>query len=69
MKSNVGDDPKAESKWATFKDRLGIALMILMLLVLVFFLIDGAVMNFQCSFTEFVTWKCNRWDAGFKKWQ
>ena len=51
------------------KDRMAIAIVILALLVLLFMMIDGAVINFQCSFTEFITFECNRWDASFKKWE
>lgn len=55
-------------KWAKTKDRLGIAGAILALLLLGFMLVDGSVMNFQCGFTDFITFKCNRWDASFKPW-
>ena len=50
-------------------DRLALVGVVLSLLFLVFFMIDGAVMNFQCSFTDFIQFKCNRWDAAFKKWE
>ena len=56
------------SKWAVFKDRLGIAGVILSLLILLFFMFDGSIMNFQCSFTEFLSFKCNRYDARPKPW-
>jgi hypothetical protein len=56
------------SKWAVFKDRLGIAAVILSLLLLLFFMFDGSIMNFQCSFTEFLSFKCNRYDARPRPW-
>ncbi len=56
------------SKWAVFKDRLGIAGVILSLLILLFFMFEGSIMNFQCSLTEFLSFKCNRYDARPKPW-
>ena len=56
------------SKWAVFKDRLGIAGVVAALLVLLYFMFDGAIMNFQCSVTEFLSFKCNRYDARPKPW-
>lgn len=56
------------SKWAKTKDRIVIGLVVLALLVLAFSWIDGSVMNFQCSFTEFITFECNRWDRTFVPW-
>jgi hypothetical protein len=56
------------SKWAVLKDRLGIAAVIVSLLILLFFMFDGAIMNFQCSFTEFLSFKCNRYDARPRPW-
>lgn len=56
------------SKWAKTKDRIVIGLVVLALLVLAFSWIDGAVINFQCSFTEFITFECNRWDRTFVPW-
>lgn len=50
------------------KDRLAIAGVVIALVVLLFMLVDGAVINFQCSFTQFITLECNRWDASFKRW-
>ena len=55
--------PPPDAKWATFKDRLAIALAVVLVLALFFFLIDGAVFNFDCSFGQFVTFECNRWNA------
>jgi len=57
-----------ETRWVVVKYRLTMALVVLLLLGLVFMMIDGAVINFQCSFWDFVTAKCNRWDAAFKPW-
>lgn len=60
--------PGTVSKWAVFKDRLAITLVIIALLVLFFFLIDGAVVNLRCKFWDFITFQCNRWDARWKPW-
>jgi hypothetical protein len=60
--------PDAVSKWAVLKDRLGIAGVIVSLLVLLFLMFDGSIMNFQCSFTEFLSFKCNRYDARPRPW-
>jgi hypothetical protein len=59
---------KPASKWAVFKDRLGIAGVIFSLLALLYFMFDGVIMNFQCSFTEFLSFKCNRYDARPRPW-
>ncbi len=58
-----------DERKARNRDRLAIAIVIVVLLILGFLMIDGAIMNFQCSFWDFITLKCNRWDAGFKPWQ
>ena len=55
-------------KWPVIKDRLAIAGVIVALLVLVFFMIDGSIANFRCSFWQFITFECNRWDARWKPW-
>lgn len=60
--------PTPASNWAAWKDRLGIGLVIVSLLIMLFFMFEGAVMNFQCSFTEFLSLKCNRYDARPKPW-
>ncbi|MED5575110.1 MAG: hypothetical protein VX955_13345 [Pseudomonadota bacterium] len=31
------------------------------LLCIVFMMLDMAMINFQCSFGEFITFECNRW--------
>ena len=56
------------TKWAVVKDRLAIALVIVSLLVLLFFLVDGTIVNFRCSLWQFITFECNRWDARWKPW-
>lgn len=56
------------SKWAVFKDRLAITSVIVSLLLLFYFMVDGSIMNFQCSFTEFLSAKCNRYDAHPRPW-
>jgi hypothetical protein len=55
-------------RWAAVKDRLGIAGAILLLLLLFVMLVDGAVVNHQCSVTEFLGSECSRWDARFRPW-
>ena len=57
-------DRNKNERWLVFKDRLAIALVILSLLALLFMMIDGSIMNFRCSFTEFITFQCNRWFGG-----
>jgi uncharacterized integral membrane protein len=59
----------AVTKWATIKDRLAIAGVVLVLLALVFFMIDGSIVNLRCSFWQFITFECNRWDARWKPWE
>ena len=59
---------KSSDRWASTKDRLAIAMVIVFLLILGFMMVDGAVMNFRCSFMDFITFECNRWDARFKPW-
>ena len=68
MEEPSHEKPDAVSKWAAFKDRLGIGLAVMSLLVLFYLMFEGSVMNFQCSFTEFLTFKCNRYDARPKSW-
>ena len=68
MAESLDEKTDTVSKWAVFKDRLGIAGVILSLLILLFFMFDGSIMNFQCSFTEFLSFKCNRYDARPKPW-
>jgi hypothetical protein len=51
-------------RFAVIKDRLAIVAVILVLLLFMFFMIDGSIMNFRCSFVEFITLECNRWAGG-----
>ena len=69
MKEAKHAPEKHDSRWTVIKYRLTMTLVVVMLLGLVFMMVDGAVMNFQCSFTDFITFKCNRWDAAFKPWK
>jgi hypothetical protein len=68
MTAPTPEAPSPGTRWAAFKDRLAIAGVIVALLVLVFFMIDGSIFNFRCSFWQFVTFECNRWDARWKPW-
>ena len=53
-----------DGRWAAIKDRLAIAAVILILLLLIFLMIDGWVVNFRCSLVEHITFVCNRWAGG-----
>jgi len=55
-------------RWASVKDRLAIVAVVLVLAFLVFMMIDGAIENFRCTFAQFITFQCNRWDAAPKPW-
>lgn len=68
MAKSSNETSGAASKWAVLKDRLAIAGVIVSLLLLLYFMFEGSVMNFQCSFTEFVSFKCNRYDARPRPW-
>jgi hypothetical protein len=46
---------------AVLRDRLAIAAAVAALLVVGFMSLDMAVINFECSFADFVTFECNRW--------
>lgn len=46
-----GQEPQS-GRWAVIKDRLAIAAGI------------GSIVNFRCSFVEFITFVCNRWAGG-----
>jgi hypothetical protein len=56
-------------RWAFIKDRLAIVAVILVLAFLVFMMVDGSIENFRCTFVQFITFECNRWDAAPKSWQ
>ena len=62
------ESPSTVSRWATFKDRLAIVSVVVALLLLLFLMIDGSIENYQCTFTEFISFKCNRWNARFTPW-
>jgi hypothetical protein len=62
------ETPHPATRWATIKDRLAIASVIVVLLILLFLMIDGSIENYRCRFTEFITFQCNRWDAREKPW-
>jgi hypothetical protein len=65
---DVGQRPQS-GRWAVLKDRLAIVAVILVLAFLVFMMIDGSIENFRCSFVQFITFECNRWDAAPKRWE
>ena len=50
-----------KGRWAGIKDRLAIIAVILVLAFFVFMMFDGSIVNFRCTFAEFVTFECNRW--------
>jgi hypothetical protein len=50
-----------DSHWRAIKDRLAVVAAIVVLLVLFFMMLDQAVINFRCSFGDFITFDCNRW--------
>lgn len=57
-----------DNSWAAWKDRLGIGAVIIALLVLFFFMFTDASLNFQCSVTDFLMLKCNRFKREFTPW-
>lgn len=58
--SDSGAGPRS-GRWAAIKDKLAIVAVILVLALLVFMMLDGAIVNFRCTFAEFITFECNRW--------
>ena len=68
MDKSKPDKPLDDERWAVVKDRLAIAAVILSLVLLLFMMIDGSIVNFRCSFMQFITFECNRWDASWKSW-
>ena len=68
METSTPKTPPPDSKWAVVKDRLAIASVVVALLVLLFLMIDGSIENYRCSFWQFITFECNRWDARWKPW-
>lgn len=67
-RTDAHDDEKS-TRWATIKDRLAIAAVIIALLLFVLIVALDSVMNFQCSAWQFITFECNRFDADFKPWK
>lgn len=59
--SDIYQAPRTPGRWASIKDRLAIAAVILVLALLGFLIMDGWVENYRCTFAEFVTFECNRW--------
>ncbi len=61
--ANSGDD----GRWLALKDRLAVMAVLVAPLVLLFMMLDQAVINFRCSFGDFITFDCNRlgqiWEA------
>ena len=68
MDESKPDSPHDGDRWAVIKDRLAIAAVILSLVFLLFLMVDGSIVNFRCTFVQFVTFECNRWDASWKPW-
>lgn len=63
LKSRLGGGAEVprSGRWAAIKDRLAIVAVVLVLAFLVFMMFDGAIVNFRCTFAEFITFECNRW--------
>jgi hypothetical protein len=55
------DEQDESGRWAVIKDRIAIAAVILVLALLLFLMVDGSIVNFRCTFAEFVSFECNRW--------
>jgi len=68
MEPDRSEKPSRDDRWATIKDRLAIVGVVIALLLLLFMMVDGSIMNFRCSFVQFITFECNRWDASDKPW-
>jgi len=71
LRSRFADirQPATKGRWAVIKDRLAILAVIAVLAFLVFMMVDGSIENFRCSFVQFITFECNRWDAAPKPWK
>lgn len=61
---DLGRQQEDGGRLAVVKDRLAIVAVILVLALFLFFMIDGSIMNFRCSFVEYITFVCNRWAGG-----
>ena len=60
--------PRFDGSWAAWKDRLGIAGVLIDLALLFFFIFIDSSLNFQCSVKDFIMMKCNRFDRDFIPW-
>ena len=67
METPTPGKPPANLRWAVIKDRLAIASVIVVLVILLFMMIDGSIEN--AAALEFITFQCNRWDAREKPWE
>ena len=57
-----------DNSWAAWKDRLGISAVVIVVVLLFFFMFTDASINFQCSVTDFIMLKCNRFKREFVPW-
>ena len=69
MAKTTGEPKNHETPWVVAKYWLTIASVIAILLVQAILFFDGVVSNGQCTFAQFITFECNRWDAAFKPWK
>jgi hypothetical protein len=63
------EEPKEEPRltgWELVKYRASIAGVIFAILFLFYMLFEGSVFNFDCPFTNFIAFECNRYDPGSK---
>lgn len=68
METPKSETPHPATRWAVLKDRLAIASVVVVLLILLFLMIDGSIENYRCSLWQFITFECNRWAAQTKPW-
>lgn len=59
--ADIYQPPRIRGRWAHVRDRLAIVAVILVLALLGFMMVDGSIVNFRCTFAEFITLECNRW--------
>lgn len=59
--ADIYQPPRRRVRWARVRDRLAIVAVLLVLALLGFMMVDGSIVNFRCTFAEFVTFECNRW--------
>ena len=69
MANQEPKQPGFDGSWAAWKDRLGIAAVLIVLALLFLFMFTDASLNFQCSVTDFIMMKCNRFNREFKPWK